>query len=328
MPSDPRVQPALAALERPIAAYRSVVAIARERARAVLSTNGGTERARLELGTFGGSRIDVARFAELRRGVALEPSSRSRLLRACDVLEELAGASDEMFVVDVAPGDSLRVVITRALANLGRAFGAAAVVELVRNALYEPERHDRVLDAYPFERWSRIEREHAPPLIVTVDGADLRAGSLAELLDRGMRLVLVVRGASTAAPLVRLVTPGTLVMQTRDIEAIRRVAAAFGPAIAALFETEAALFTHDPMGGGALWQRLTIIYRPAALSKKSIGGVSPRQQREELAQLEALAARPTLPNGPVDAVVPMGEGDPADRLAAWLLAESGLATET
>jgi hypothetical protein len=328
MPSDPRVQPTLAALERPVAAYRSVLAIARERARALLSTDGGTERARLELGSFGNSRIDAGRFAELRRGVALEPFSRSRLLCACDVLEELAGASDEMFVVDVPTGDSLRVVVARALANLGRAFGAAAVVELVRNGLYEPERHDRVLDAYPFDRWSRIEREHAPPLIVTVDGADLRAGSLAELLDGGMRLVLVVRGASTPAPLVRLVTPGTLVMQTRDIEAIRRVAAATGPAIAALFEIEAALFTHDPMTGGALWQRLTVIHRPSALSKQAIGGVSPRQQREELAQLEALASRPALPNGRVDALVPAGDGDPADRLAAWLLAESGLAKAT
>jgi hypothetical protein len=328
MPSDPRVQPALAALERPIAAYRSVLASARERARTVLSTNGSADRARLELGAFGGSRIDAARFAELRHGVTLEPSSRSRLLRAGEVLQELADAGDDMFVVDVPPGDSLRVVVAHAFGSLGRAFGAADVVELVRSGLYEPERHEWILDAYPFERWSRAEREHAPPLIVTVDGADLRAGALAELLDVGMRLVLIVRGRSTPAPLVRLVTPGTLVIQTREIEAVRRVAAAIGPAIAALFETEAALFTHDPLGGGALWQRLTIVYRPSVSPTKSIGGVSPRQQREELAQLDALAARPAIPSGPVGAVVPAGDGDPADRLADWLLAESGLATET
>ena len=327
MPSDPRVQPALAVLERPIAVYRSALAIARERARAVLSTNGGADRARLELGAFGGARIDAARFAELRRGVTLEPASRSRLLRACEVLEDLASKSDDLFVVDVPAGDSLRVVVARALAELGRAFGAAAVVELVRSGLYEPERHDRILDAYPFERWGRVEREHAPPLIVTVDGADLRAGSLAELLDVGMRLVLIVRGPSAPAPLVRLVTPGTLVIQTRDVEAVRRVAGAFGPAIAALFESEAALFTHDPLAGSAPWQRLTIVSRPSVMPKKQIGGVSARQQREELAQLEALAARPALPNDPVEAVVPPGEGDPAERLAAWLLAESGLATE-
>ena len=327
MPSDPRVEPALAALERPIGVYRSALAIARERARAVLSTNGGADRARLELGAFGGSRIDPARFAELRHGVTLEPASRSRLLRACEVLEHLASKSDDLFVVDVPPGDSLRVVVARAFGELGRAFGAAAVVELVPNALFEPERHDRILDAYPFERWSRVERVHAPPLIVTVDGADLRAGSLAELLDVGTRLVLIVRGPSAPAPLVRLVTPGTLVIQTHDVEAVRRVAGAPGPAIAALFESDVALFTHEPRDGSAPWQRLTIAHCPAVAPKKQIGGVSARQQREELAQLEALAARPALPNGPVAAVVPPGDGDPADRLAAWLLAESGLAAE-
>jgi hypothetical protein len=116
-------------------------------------------------------------------------------------------------------------------------------------------------------------------------------------------------------------------MQTRDVEALRRVASVSGPAIAALFDTETALFTHDPLAGRALWQRLTITHRPSAPPTKAIGGVSPHQQAEELAQLEALAAQPVLPNAPVGIVVPQGDGDPADRLANWLLAESGLATE-
>jgi hypothetical protein len=325
MPSDTRLQPSLDALRRPIATYRSHVASARERVRALLATGGGTERARLELGTFGGARIDVSRFAELRQGGVLDALSRARLERASAVLDELAASDDALFTADVAPGDSLRVTAARALAHAGRVFGAVNVAELVRAGRYEPERHDRMLDAYPIEWWNRAEREQAPPLVIAVDGADLRAGSLAELLDVGMRLVLLVRGPSTPAPLVRLVTPGTLIMQTRDVEALARVADSAGPAIAAIFDQEAAIFTHDPLAGNTLWQRLTIVYHPTTPSRKSLAGMSARQQQEELLQLQALAERPTLPNGPVEALVPSGAGDATDRLTAWLLNESGLA---
>ena len=327
MPSDPRVQPSLEALRRPIETYRSIVAAARGRVQALLTTGGGADRARLELGSFGGARIDASRFAELRRGTALDPLSRGRLERTSAVLAELDTASDAIFSADVPPGDSLRVVVARALAFTGRAFAAANVVELVRSGRYEPERHDRLLEAYPFAWWSKTEREHAPPIVVTVDGADLCAGSLAELLDVGMRLVLLVRGPNTPAPLVRLVTPGTLVIQARETEAVNRLATSDGPAIAAVFEHDSALFTHDPNAGDALWQRLTIVYHPVGQPKKAIGGVSPRQQQQELLQLAALAQRPALSNGPVEALVPSGGGDPADRLTAWLLAESGLSTE-
>jgi hypothetical protein len=330
MPSDPRLQPSLQALRVPIATFRSQVASARERVRALLATDGGTEHARLELGAFGGARIDVSRFAELRKGAVLDALSRGRLARASAVLDEIDASDDTIFTVDVAPGDSLRVAAARALAHTGRAFAASSVAELVRSGRYEPERHDRILDAFPFERWSRTEREHAPPLILTVDGADLRAGSLAELLDVGMRLVLLVRGASTPAPLVRLVAPGTLVIQTRNVEALGRVADSPGPAIAAIFEQPTAIFTHDPLAGGSLWQRLSIVDRSLTSGRTSIAGISPRQQREELLQLEALAVRPSLPNAPIDARAlygASGDGDPADRLTAWLLAESGLAND-
>ena len=323
MPSDASIQSAIDALRRPIATYRSYVAAARERARAILASDSGIDRARLELGSFGATRIDVARFAELRRGAALDALSRYRLERASVVLAELDAADDSAFVAAVPAGDSLRVTVARALARLGRAFGATAVVELVRGGRYEPERHDSVLEAYAFERWTKAERAHAPPLIVTVDGADLRAGALTDLLDVGSRLLLLVRGAATPAPLVRLITPGTLVMQTRNLDSLARVASADGPAIAALFEQEAALFTHDPAAGRSTWQRLTVSHRPTP-PKKSIAGLSPRQQQEELLQLDALAEQPALPDTPVDVLVPGGAGDPTERLAAWLLDASGL----
>lgn len=326
MPSDSRVQSALAALQRPVETFRSYVASARDRVRAMLSENGGVDRARLQLGGFGLARIDAARFAGLQHGTVLDALSRSRLERADAVLAEMDAASDERFVAEVPSGDSLRVVVARAFTRTGRAFGAANAADLVRAGRYEPERHDRMLESYPYEWWSKIEREHAPPLVVSVDSADLRAGALAELLDVGTRLVIVVDGPSTPAPLVRLVTPGTLVMQTKEADALRRVADSAGPAIAALFDHEAALFTHDPLAGAAVWQRLTIHWLPSNLPKKVLGGVSPRQQREELLQLEAMAAKPALPNGPVDAVVPAGSGDAAERLTAWLLSESGFVT--
>ena len=327
MRSDARLRPALDALHGPIATYRSYIAAARERVRALLATDHGVERARRELGSFGNVRIDVGRFAELRRGVVLDPLSRARLERASAVLSEIDPTEDALFAIDVPSGDSLRVAVARALARFGRAFGAGNVAELVRSGRYEPERHDRMLDVYPYEWWSRAERQHAPPLIVLVDGADLRAGSLAELLDVGMRLVLIVRGQSTPAPLVRLITPGTLVMQLRDANLLERLAACDGPAIAAIFEQDAALFTHDPLAGSVLWQRLTITHRPTSPPTKSILGVSSRQQQEELLQLEALGERPALPSGPIDAFVPSGVGDPTERLTTWLLNESGLLTE-
>ena len=329
MPSDPRIPQLLTLLARPIAAYRSQVAATRERLRILLASDSGVDRTRLELGAFGASRIDVARFAELRHGVVLDALSRTRLERARQVLAELDSASDSvLFSIDVASGDSLRVSIARALARLGCAFGAAHVAELIRCGRYEPERHDRLLDAFPFDWWNRAEREHAPPLVVSVDGADLRAGALAELLDGGVRIVLLVRGACTPAPLARLVTPSTLVMQTRDTGALARVATFEGPAIAAVMDHDAAQFRHDPADGRKLWQRVTIISRPETTPKATLGGVSPRQQREELLLLEALAERPALPDAPVEALIPAGAGDPADRLTAWLLTESGLANKS
>ncbi len=324
MPSE---SPVLGVVRRRIDAYRSFVAAARERVRTLLATDGGAERARLELGSFG-ARIQSARFAELRHGVVLDALSRARLERASSVLAELDSAADDLYVVNVPQGDSLRVVVAHALARAGRAFGAAALAELVRSARYEPERHDRMLEAYPFEWWSKAEREHAPPLVVSVDGADLRAGALAELLDGCAQIVLLVRGLSTPAPLIRLITPGALVIQARDVAGLQPLTTFEGPAVAALFEREAALFTHTPLARSASWQRLAITHRPTTPTK-TLGGVSPRQQREELLQLESLAERPALPTANVETLIPSGAGgDVTERLTSWLLHESGLTTTT
>ena len=60
---------------------------------------------------------------------------------------------------------------------------------------------------------------------------------------------------------------------------------------------------------------------------KTIGGISPRQQADEIAQLDALAERPMLPDVTIGAAGVTEAGDPAERLAAWLLAEAGLSAK-
>lgn len=328
MPSDPRVQQALQALRRSIEAYRSVVVSARERARKLLAgaeTSSVATRAQLELGRFGAARIDAALFAEVAKGAALDMQSRERLQRACVVLDELLASEDVAFVVDVAAGCVMGHEASHAMARLGRAFGAAHLIELVRSGRYDAARHDRFLQEYPFEWWSKEERSYAPPLVITVNGPSLRASALADLLDGGVRLVMIVRGVSSPAPLVRLVTPGTFVMQTDDPLELARIEGCAAPLVAALIESEGACFVHDPKRGPATWQRLTITRRPAAVARTTIGGVSPRQQQEELAQLDALGVQPKLPDTPVDAIGGSGGGDATERLTAWLLAESGLA---
>ncbi len=322
---DDRVTVALRALARPIAAYRSSVAAASERVHALLSA-GGVGRTTLELGTFAAGRIDAARFAELTGGTALDADARARLTRAGDVLRERATADDEAFVVVVERDESLPLAISAALARLGSAFGAVRAVEAIRIGRYEPAQHDGLLASFPYSRWSAAERRVAPPLIVIADGATLRGEGIAVYLDGATRIVLVVRGTCAPAALVRLITPATFVAQTPDAAPVDRLSAYDGPGVVALVEPEAesvAHFSHDPERGHALWQRLTIQRRPAVESMRALNGVSRQQQRDELAQLLALAERPAFSETAIESLAPSGSGDPTERLAAWLLEQSG-----
>jgi hypothetical protein len=325
MPSDDRLALARAAIAKPLAAYRSTVVGSLERVRGVLGSAGGPSRLELELGAFARGRIDVDRFSALIRGSALDVGARVRITQAAAVLEELAALRDDAFAVDLRSGGPLDLVVSSTLATLGRAFGAAVAADLVRTGRYRPSEHDVLTIAWGMEHWSRDERRHAPPLIVTLDAEDLRPDKLAHVMDGAMHVILVVRGSCAPAALVRLITPGTLVLQTRDATGLDRFGAYDGPAIAALVSDDAATFIHDPERAAALWQRITIWNRPSTELRKSIAGISPRQQREELAQLIALAERPALSSTPVDALAPAGAGDPTERLASWLLEQSGFA---
>jgi hypothetical protein len=324
MQSDPRIPIALRSVAGFTSAYRSGVISSLERVRAMLTADGGAARARRELGAFAAARIDADRFAELSRGSALDAPSRARIARCADVLREFANVPDEGFTVDVPAWRRPYPVVSSVLARFGRAFGAAIAADLARSGAYDPQQHDCLTEEWGYDRWTKAERRVAPPIVLSVLGSDLRVAEFAELLDGTQHIVFVVRGPCAPAPLVRLFTPDTLVLQTTDVTGLDRFSAYNGPAIAALMPDESASFLHDPERGAASWQRLQIWRRPAAEPRRSVGGLSPRQQREELLQLEALSTQPALPTAPIDALVPHGAGNASDRLADWLLAQSGL----
>jgi hypothetical protein len=320
-----RVRIALDATSRQRATYRSAVIAAHERAKGILAAGGGSERAALELGQFGGARIDATRFAAINSADgALDFANQSRIESAAGALRSLAQTDESSFVVDVPRGGRLRFAVANALAELGCAFGAAATLELVRAGRFDPLLHTDLVDRVGFDLWGKAERLAAPPLVVQVNGYDLRAGVLADFLDGAVKIALVVEGPCAPAPLVRLVTPGTFVLQTNDTTGVDLFAKCSGPAIMAFVPPSAACFVHDPSAGRSAWQRLRVWNRPSSPPRKALGGLSARQQTEELLQLDALAERPSLESAPVESLVPPGSGDPTDRLADWLLDAAGL----
>ena len=330
MPSDPRTAAALTALKAPREAFASAVTATLEELRVYLDTHQGEADHRLsvlaaELGSWGNQHIDVARFARvLTAEPTVSPASFGVLARTLDVLQDVAARGDDGYVLDVPPGESLYGATTARLAELGRAMGAARVADAARKGQYRPTDHDRWLARFPFGSWSQAERAVAPPLVIEVDGADLQPGGLAEFLDGGLKIVLVVRGESSPAPLVRLVTPRTFVAQVTDESALPRLVAWNGPGIVGLMPAGAARFVHDPSAGSALGARLNITEVPALDHKKRSGPFTVAQQREELEQLAALRSAAEAAVPAAAAVAAAETADPVDKLAAWLLQQADL----
>lgn len=338
MPSDERTPRAVAATEGPRARFQLAVASAAAQVDDYLGQHrpadgAAAPAARAELGRFAVGRMDAERFASLLGEVpALDAEPAAALRRALDALRALHAAGDGPYLVDVPSGGDLRACVQRALGEVGRAFGAALAYRAVRSGVYRPDAHGPAMDAFPFARWSAAERELAPPIVVEVDGADLRGEALADLLDGRQRFVIVARGTVPGAPLARLITPDVFVMQTADAAELARLVAHDGPGIAALVPEDAARFVHDPDGGESLGERLTIHALPAEVPHAAQGGRSAWQLREEIAQLVVLGelAAPVEPVvGTRDAVVaaePIAESrvPGPDALTAWLLREAGL----
>lgn len=328
---DEAVRRVLRAVAPAAAPWRRAVVAAVEELRALLGTAAAPDAAAHALGAFAAGRIDVDRFAGIvTRARPVEGATLLRLRVAFDTLRTLADRSDDdVLVVDVPPGSSLRDAVSAACAELGRSFGAAHEAALARQGTFRESEHGNLHTHYPFARWNRRERGLAPPLVVRVDGSDLDAAGLASFLDGAAKFALVVRGPCPPAALVRLVTPGTFVMQTADPDAFARLAAAAGPGVAALVPDGAAHFVHDPAAGHAIWDRVRVTSVPAAAPRRTVAGWSPDQQADELAQLVALALRPSsIAVAAAARIRAPGESDaaaadPAGRLAAWLLEASG-----
>jgi hypothetical protein len=323
MQYDEQIIQALRSVRGAIEPYRSAVGLAAEQLRSYLGTcceasAKKEERAEAELGEFAAGRINVTRFSALLNDTRTRRPCKA-VEEALRVLEELASEKEDFFLAHVEDGGDLRGTIEHKLATVGRAFGAARIVELERSGTLDAETENHLLYRYPFRSWNRSERRLAPPLAVSVDGRDLYAASLAEFMDGATKIILIVRGSASPAPLVRLVAPSTFVMQTNQLDDLAAVSTTSLPAIAALLPEGSARFVHDPSAGRDAGKRLSISFKPADQPRRAIGGISAAQQSEELRLLALLAA------APAPEVVPPSQpnaADPVDVLAAWLLQQS------
>ncbi len=285
------------------------------------AVDGQFGRLAAEFGALGPTYLDVGKLAAvISSGPTVSPAALAVVERAHQVLEELGARAS--YTATVPPGGSLDDTVGAVLADVGRAMGAARVVDLARRDAYRASEHERYLEAFPFSLWSTAERRLAPPLIIGVAGADLRPSALAEYLDGGVKLVLIVEGPATPAPLVRLITPGVFVAQASDLSVLDRLAAWEGPGVVAVLPESSAAFVHDPSGGSELGGRLTVSAQPAGGSLHRVGPFTVTQQRDEVRQLSELAARhaPVAVAAATD--TSQGADDPVGKLAAWLLAQA------
>lgn len=332
MPFEEIATEASAALAAPQDRFRSALSNTVESVRTLLedaraAAGGRLDRLAAGFGAFGGTYLDLDRMAAIiDTGPAVDPAVLAVVERAYQVLEDVTDRP--AYTATVARGGSLQETVGAALANVGRAIGAARIVELARHDRYRPSEHEPYLDAFPFGLWSQAERRLAPPLVIGVAGADLRPAALAEYLDGGVKLVLIVEPPATPAPLVRLITPGVFVAQTADLAVINRLAAWEGPGVVAITPDGTAEFVHDPSGGAALGGRLTVTSQPTGGGLHRVGPFTVTQQRDELQQLSDLAAAKT---GLVASAEPAEAGkaaeDPVGKLAAWLLAQADPAND-
>jgi len=349
---------AMEALKPRLQTFHSAVATAEEEVRAFVHHQRGHtafkgEQALVELGQFAIGRIDPERFAQLLgEAEDLAPQAEDVLNRAEVILAHFA-ADEQSHRISVEPGGDLRDVVKDALEYMGRVFGASRAVELARSGTFDPESHNHLLGSLGFRFWNRAERQLAPPLVVEVRGEDCLPAGLGEFLDGTMSIVLVATGPTTPAPLARLITPGTFVIQTADPADLRAMSASQHPGVALLFDAERpeqARFVHDPDAGATPADRLTVHYMP---DQPDVGrGRRAPMWLEEVTHLAMLAsstssgADGSAPAGAAEvtglaaaggagvgngAGAAVGTGTagganavPADQLAAWLLSQTDL----
>jgi hypothetical protein len=334
MPSEEQIEVALQALVNPIEKYRSAVVTAAEEVRGFLSSRQGGKGRREDtvaagLGPFAAGRIDVDRFASLLSSTspAEDPNTLGKVEKAFEILEGLSSGDNKAFHVKVSSGTRLRDAVAMRLADIGRGFAAARIAGLATVGALNDGSVEEMPGPLAFDAWSSGERRVAPPLIVEVEGADLHATELAEFLDGSVKIVLLVHGESPPAPLVRLITPHTFVLQTSEAKELARVGDAEPPAVAALLPESAARFVHDPALGERMSERLVAYRFPDKPPRRKLGGISARQQEEELNQLRALATTSDTAAASVGSGATGQEMTSVDKLAAWLLSQTDLSPE-
>ncbi len=326
MPSDERIEQALEIVSTQAQAFRSALAATIDQMSAFAHTQGAakdqkSELIAVELGPFASELVDPNEFSQYAGDTAQSSAQALQVVKKSqETLEELADKGDEFLVVEVESGGSLWHSIAQRLGELGRAFAAARAFE---TAKANGEAVESV-GSLPFAKWSSRERRLAPPLVVIVDGADCHANALADFLDGSLKVIVLLRGESTPAPLVRLITPGTFVAQATEVSGLKRLGQWEGPGIGAVVPELAALFVHDPKGGPESIDRLKISYLPEDKRRKPLGGVSVAQQAEEMRQLKALGEAPKAAAVTEEKEEPV---NPADKLAAWLLTRVDLDDE-
>jgi hypothetical protein len=320
MPSEERKGVALQAIRPNIDRFHSAVAKTSEVIRALLG--GGSDAPddqTAALGFFARGHVNVDRFSVFTPKQAHIAEAAEAPTRAAHaVMDELLARGDELFMLALGEGESLADRVAERLAEIGRVFAAAHVVELAQRGQYKDDEHASMLDRYPFSKWSRSERSFAPGLVIELPGTGLTPAQVVPFLDAAMKMVFVVEGDAPAAALARVITPGVFVQQETGDAALEAFASFEGTAVAALMPADAASFVHDPAGGETTYERFVSITFPKELRKRSIGGISASQQAEDYALLETLSVVPT-PSG--DAA-----SDPAGKLSAWLLSQADLAS--
>jgi len=332
--TDERASRALEVLAKAREEYHSALVATSEELRGLLDAGSASEEARAErtaaeLGAFAVGRIDIERFSSFEEtGEPVAVAEAPRLEAASRTLLSLMDHGTDLYYIRVEPGSDLRDAVSNGLGRAGRAFGAARTVELSRSGKYDEATHGGWMDSFPPALWSRRERQLAPPLVVEIDGSDLRPAGLADFMDGEQKIVLVVRGSAPPAALARLITPGVVVVQTEDPADLAVVAETEGPAIAALVPPDACRFAHLPAVDGGRGH-LTVQHMPGEEPRRPLGGISVFQQVEGLRHLEALAAgwglsAPMAAASGDGASAPASPASAADTLAAWILRQADI----
>lgn len=334
--ADPQVVAALDALGAARERFLSAVRVASGQIRALLDAQdaAGSDRAEVaavELGGFAAARIDATRFSALlqERGPRLDSGALARLREANDTLLALTREGDALFTVDVdASADALEAIAAK-LAAAGRAFSAARAAMKARAGQVDRRPSDSqvrgagAIGPLSPREWNPPELGLAPPIVARLKGRARRLAGLGDLLGGRQKVVLFLDDATSAAPLARLVTPGTYVRQAAvgDVSAIADLAAWSGPGVVAFVGPDAARFTHDPRAGRTYADRLSVEFLPRVDTDAP----------DDLLHLRDLAAAGAAPV-PAPELVPALAGapiappavDPLDRMAAWLITQSDL----